>query len=152
MNTIYNNEILYSHFMILAEKDDIKSKSNGQLLNFYNWLYENDFLRNLTQFDYDFWLIDYDGLCLPLLKNHKITIGIDVWEDYCRIGIDPSDCFNKISQCSILVRFPLSKKEEKRFYNTLEKLLDKKSSYSKDWFNQASTSWHGSYLTFGNLI
>lgn len=152
MNTVYNTESLANRLFELAARDDDKSKADGQLLQFIQWLYDNDFLRNLTQFDYECLMDDdFDYLSLPILRNHKIAIGIDIWDDFCRIGIDPSECFNKTSQCSIVARFPLSKREEKRFYNTLEKLLDKKTDYSKDWFRQASQSWYGSFAKFGEV-
>lgn len=150
MNTVYNDEELYIKMFSLVVKEDDKSKANFQFVKFYNWLYDHDFLRNLTQFDYDF-MNEENYLSLPILRNHKIGIGIDLWENYCRIGIDPSDCFNKTKQCSIVARFPLSKREEKMFYNTLDKILDKKSKYSKDWFRQANKSWYGSFATFGNV-
>lgn len=152
MNTVYNTESLSNRLFELAAKADDKSKADGQLLQFLQWLYDNDFLRNLTQFDYECLMDeDFDYLSLPILRNHKIAIGIDIWDGFCRIGIDPSECFNKTNQCSIIARFPLSKREEKRFYNTLEKLLDKKTDYSKDWFRQASKSWYGSFAKFGEV-
>lgn len=150
MNTVYNNDELYTKMITLVIEEDDKAKAKGQLLKFYKWLYNHDFLRNLTKFDYDF-INEENYLSLSIIRNHKIGIGIDVWDNYCRIGIDPSECFDKISRCSIVARFPLSRREERRFYNTLDKILDKRSEYSKDWFRQASTSWYGSFAKFGDI-
>ena len=123
----------------------------GQLNNFFIWLYENNFLKNLEEKDFKY-IIENNDLCLPLLKQNKITIGMNIIENtnFVRIGIDPSDCFNKISSCSIIVKLPLSKRDEKQFYTILEKLIENKSKYSKDWRKIASESWCGEFLTMGN--
>ena len=150
MNTIYNTEELNNKFFELVENADNRTKSNGQLVKFFEWLYSNDFLRNLTKDDYEY-MIEENELSLPILRNHKMAIGIDIWDNYSRIGFDPSDCFDKISKCSIVTRFPLSKREEERFYSLLNKIMDKKSSTSKTWFKAASRCWYGDFCNFGNV-
>lgn len=118
-----------------------------QIVTFVEWCFKNGFLDNLTKQDLEDF---YDGDFLPLLKNHKITIGFDFWtfdkgDYFIRVGIDPSKYFNKVSSSSILVRFPMSKRAEKRFYKLLNALLDTKSSISKIWFKDAGTCWYGSF-------
>lgn len=112
MNTVYNNDELYTKMFALVLKEDEKANVNGQLLKFYEWLYDNDFLRNLTKFDYNF-INEENYFSLPILRNNKIGIGIDVWDNYCRIGIDPSECFDKISRCSLSLQ-DFHCREEKR--------------------------------------
>lgn len=150
-----HNEFLekeYDKFFTHIEKNDFTEKK--QITTFIKWLFDKGFLDNMSDKDFEWFYEETDRIYLPLLTNHKITIGIDYWDldrqrKYCRVGIDPSNCFNKISSCSIIERFPInSKREEKQFYKLLETLLDKKSNISKDWFRVASSSWYGSYHNY----
>ena len=150
MNTIYNNEEMYNKFFSLVAATDSKTKSNGQFTKFFYWLYENNFLHNISKEDYEY-AIEENELYLPSIVYNKIKIGINIWNTYHCIGIDPLNCFDKTSKCSILVRFPLSKREENRFYRLLAQLTNEKNSMRRNWLRNASTYYYGSYATFGDV-
>lgn len=132
--------------------DELDFTKDKQISGFLMWCFDNGFLDNISEEDIEYFCEENDTIYLPLLRNHKITIGTDhiITSNYesFYVGIDHSDCFNKVRQCSIVIRFPItSKREEKVLYKTLNAILDKKSVISKYWFNHSSTMWYGSYLT-----
>ena len=134
-------------FLDFVSKDTINN--NQQFTDFLKWCIEHDMMANVTDEDLNY-CYENDSLDLPLFTNHGITISADVRVNGdVQIGIDPSSCFNKNSSSSIIALLPLkSKREITRFYKLLDKVFDKKSSVSKDWFKEAPTCWYGSFASF----
>ena len=125
--------------------------TNQPFADFLKWCIEHDMFANVTDEDLE-WCYDAKEIDLPLLKNHGITIGAYIYgNNKVMVGIDPSACFNKTSESSIVAVLPLnSKREQVRFYDLLEQIFDKKSAVSKEWFKDASTSWYGEFASFGD--
>lgn len=147
-------EYLKDVFTLLKEID----YTDGQITRFYKWCYDNKFFDNVTEEDVvnaEENCKNYNGIYLPTLKNHKICIkGCDYsWQLHKKylIGIDPISCYDKPSKSSIVIIFPISKREEKRLYDLLNTLIDKKNSTSKDWFENARFYFYGKYRTFGSM-
>lgn len=134
-------------FLNFVNKNTINS--NKQFTDFFRWCIDHDMFANISDEDLE-WCYENETLDLPLLKNHGITIGANIWDEgIVKIGIDPSSCFNKVSDSSIVAVLPLnSKRELVRFYNLLEQIFDTKSDISKKWFKEASTSWCGEFALF----
>ena len=120
---------------------------DNHIYNFIEWCYHHDFLDNLAEDDIK-WFLENPGINLPLFENHHITIGIEVWDGLgAYIGIDPSFCFNKTSQCSILVRLPFtSYRWEDEFYSLLEKIFNN-DKHILSWYEDADTLFCGDYYT-----
>ncbi len=143
-NNEINEEEYIRFFKFINNLDNIKDK---QLTKFLKWCFDNGFFENISDDDIDdFYEYEY----MRLLKNNGITIGIDFYgkSETALIGIDPSNCFDKIRTSSILINLPLSKREEKQMYKYLDKLLDKKSDLSIDWRRYAKEYWYGKYRNF----
>lgn len=140
-------------FEILINDVEKKDKTDGQLMEFIQWCYNHKFLDNLSEKDIEYSIEEKD-FYLPLLSNNKMIIAIQDFSwlgtsNKIRIGIDPSACFNKPSQCAIMAYLPFtSKREEKRFYKLLEGILDKKSNIRKDFFKKANTCFCGEFAEF----
>lgn len=118
-----------------------------KLINFLEQLESYGFFLNLN--DNDIYYSD-----VSILTAKKISIGIDkIYNKKTRIGIDPSFCFNKTGDCSIIAYFPMSKREYMRFVKLFHKLLSNthKTNFVKVWFKEALSSWCGNYATFGNI-
>ncbi len=152
-NRLFLNETEYNRFFKTVEMMDKKyiQQKNGelQLVKFFKWCFDNGFLDNLTDENIDQFYI-YKSL--PLLKNNGICVGMDMgeWLKYggIKIGIDPTNCFDKTRTCSIIANLPMSKREEDRFYRLLNRLTDKKDKQSIEWRREASADWYGSYASF----
>lgn len=146
-NRLYQNEEEYTKFFNFIRGFD--SSTDFQLVEFFEWCFMNGFFLNVPDEDIQY-CYDENVLCLPLLKNNGITIGMNIYSDSSvYVGIDPSRCFDKTSMCSILAKFPFSSKREKdRFYKLISSLLDKNSPLTKDWVKCAPTSWCGSFASF----
>lgn len=148
-NRLFLEETEYNKFFDFVE-NVIDGTNNKQLTRFLKWCFNKGFFDNITDEDLNF-CYEANELSLPLLKNHHITIGIEVFKgfEYALIGIDPSYCFNKTKQCSIVAKLPLtSKRDEKAFYKLLDSLLDNKNQQTKKWKNYAGSSWYGVYASF----
>lgn len=135
---------------------DLMKESYGsvdkKLVDFIDKLESYRFFLNLEEFDLDYAIENPNHMSLPILISRKISIGIDnIYADQVRIGIDPSYCFNKIGDCSIIAHFPMSKREYKRFIVLFEKLLSESGNKNlkKEWLNSANTCWCGAFTTFG---
>ena len=142
-----NNE--YNKFFAKVEKCDYTETK--QITAFVKWCFDNHFLDGITREDL-FYFYEDNELYLPLMKNGDIMIGLVYYvkdnRPNCFIGIDPVGCYDCVSDCSIVMYFPItSKREEGRFYNTINALLDKKSVTAKEWFNREKSTWIGAYLT-----
>lgn len=140
------------HDRFFTHIDKLDFTKDKQISRFLMWCFDNGFLNNISKEDIEYFYEENDMIYLPLLRNHKITIGTDhiITSNYesFYVGIDPSDCFDKVRRCSIVISFPItSKREENVFYRTLDTILDKKSVVSRYWFKHSSTMWYGSYLT-----
>ena len=126
-----------------------------KLVDFISLLDQHGFFLNLQTYDIEYFLEDYKergSISLPTLKTKGICIGTDgIYSGKTRFGIDPSFCFNKTGDCSIIAHFPMSKREYKRFIVFFEKLLSESGNKNlkKEWFNSASTCWYGAFTTFG---
>jgi hypothetical protein len=143
---IFIKEYQRNFFQKINNEDFTKDK---QIHRFFTWCYIKGFLDNLTEDDLN-WFFAEDGISLPLLKQHGITIGVESWTDYYfRVGIDPSPAFNKTTQCSILVKFPISSaREETQFYVLLNALVEKKKKkYVQEWYKNAGTMFYGEYFS-----
>jgi len=114
-----------------------------QLVTFVKWCLDNGFLDNLSDRDLEYFYSAEKYIDLPVLKNHGIAVYID---DRYAVGIDPADCFNKVYTCSILFKFPMSARDEKRLYKLLDNLVNRKTRVSREWFKTASECWHGEYF------
>lgn len=125
-----------------------------QYVDFVHLLYDNSFLHNISDFDIE-WNIGSDHedheFSLGTLKNNGISIGAYINDDDVLFGLDPSNCFNKTFTCSILVRFPMSKRDYRLFLAVFNKLLDNKSTFRKAWEKAALSSWCGTYAKFGRV-
>ena len=129
---------------------------NKQITKFLKWCCNNRFFDNMSNDDFLYFYENTEQLCLPLLKHNDITIGIDYLcgidpntsKDikFCRIGIDPSYCFDKISKCSIVITFPItSKRKENAIYKCLNSIINRDNHISREWFKIASSCWYGTY-------
>lgn len=122
-----------------------------KLIDFVDLLDQHGFFLNLEESDID-WCLEHNprSLSLPVLCSNRITIGMDgIYDGQIRIGIDPSYCFNKTGDCSVLAYFPMKKREYKRFIKLFNKLLNMKHNNTNYWFRVARESWCGSYAVFG---
>lgn len=138
MRKIYADEEFKNKYMATVVEAD---HYNGQLTTFVNWLYDNGFYRNYPDEDVE------EGFEWGItLRTQKITIGITAF-DKCIIGIDPTYCWDKLGKSSILVELPLSKRKEKAFYDTLNRLVNDKHFFNK-WAYEACRCWCGKYLHF----
>ena len=131
-----------------------------KLIDFVDLLDQHGFFLNLEEADIDWCMEEVDAnlclehdpilLSLPVLCSNRITIGMDgIYDGQIRIGIDPSYCFNKTGDCSVLAYFPMKKREYKRFIKLFNKLLNMKHNNANHWFRVAKESWCGSYALFG---
>lgn len=138
---------------LIQIRDKMSSQlDDKQYADFVVLLYDNGFFHNISNSDIE-WNTGTDHenheFLLGTLKNNGISIGTYFNDDSVLFGLDSSSCFNKTSTCSILVRFPMSKREYKLFLMVFTKLLDTKSTFRRDWEKVASSSWCGSYASFG---
>lgn len=138
---------------LIQIRDKMSSQlDDKQYADFVVLLYDNSFFHNISNSDIE-WNTGTDHenheFLLGTLKNNGISIGTYFNDDSVLFGLDPSSCFNKTSTCSILVRFPMSKREYKLFLMVFTKLLDTKSTFRRDWEKVASSNWCGSYASFG---
>ena len=135
----------YERFFNQIERNDFTESK--QITAFVKWCFEHGFLDNLTRDDLEQFYEYPDKIYLPFFKNHRITIVVDYWDNYCRLYIDPTSCFDKPSKCSIVMKLPMTKRDEKAFYKLLDSILDTKSHISKEWFKNAAESFYGSYMS-----
>lgn len=131
-----------------SQLDDI------QYTDFVHVLFDNGFFHNISDSDIE-WNIgtgsENHEFSLDTLKNNGISIGAYFNNNDVLFGLDPSSCFNKTSTCSILVRFPMSKRDYRLFLTVFNKLLDNKSTFRKAWERAAPSSWCGAYAKFGRV-
>ena len=142
----------YDSFFKVVDELDFTPKK--QIVRFLKWCFDNRFFDNFTPQDLEYF---YESaakdktLDIPFMTNNGISICVEYWTDpgtkrpyYCRGAIDPAYCFDKASKCSILMKMPItSQREEEHFYKVLNRIMDKKTEFSKRWFKEASTTWCG---------
>lgn len=138
---------------LIRIRDKMASQlDDKQYADFVHFLYDNNFFHNISDSDIE-WNTGIDSknheFSLGTLKNNGISIGAYFNDDSVLFGLDPSSCFNKTYTCSILVRFPMSKREYKLFLMVFAKLFDNKSTFRRDWEKVAAKSWCGAYAKFG---
>ena len=135
----------YTKFFNSVEEKDITPKK--QITTFLKWCFDKGLLDDISDKELEcFYNKNY--ISLPLLSNKSITVGIEPYNNYYYVGIDPKKCFNKTNQCSILFMLPItSKREEEQLYNTLEMLLENKSKEAKYWYKEAGHLLCGDYFT-----
>lgn len=139
MRKIYADEEVKKKYMATVEEAD---HYDGQLTTFVNWLYDNSFFNNIEEDNVA------EGFCATrFFQNGKMALGIDLRENKCVIGFDPLFCFDKISKCSFIAEFPLSKRKENAFYTLVNLLVNNKHAY-REWCEIAPTSWCGKYQFF----
>jgi hypothetical protein len=120
-------------------KEKITKKYFSEFIDLIN---ENKFFDNLSNDDLEDFkeYLNEKEICFssPFLNQYKIKIQIELYENECFVGIDPTYCFNKLKHCNTIIHFPLSKREFERFKTHFIKILDKKTDYSKDWFENSN--------------
>lgn len=145
-NRLFLDKTEYTRFFnTIILRDNTRNKQYTKLIK---WCFDNGFFHNLTDEDIDNYYI-WD--CLPVLKNNGMCIGSYELKDGILVGIDPSKCFDKTSRSSILVKLPLTKRDETRFYNLLNTLLDSKQKQTKAWKREAPALWYGEYIKLGDI-
>lgn len=82
------------------------------------------------------------------LFNKDVCIGFINKKDSLTLGIDPKKVFNKSIDCSILIEFPLTKRQFNQIEKYLILIFNKKTEESKDWFKNASTYYGGKWQRF----
>lgn len=141
----------------LARLKQLKDKiandlDNTEYKEFIDFIYRNGFFNNASEEDLS-WNLGDDckkyGTSISTLKNNGIAIGMDFFRDKVRVGIDPTKFFNKTRDCSIIVYFPIGKREYKSFIKLLCRLMDRKDSISKLWFKESGGMWCGGFAEFG---
>lgn len=119
-----------------------------KLVGFVDILDEYGFFLSLDMNDIDWFINNKDMLSMPLLTSNDICMGFIVTNNEVMIGVDPKYCFNKISQCSILAHFPMSKREYKRFVKLFHRINDNFKA-KKYWIEIAQICWYGDCIEFG---
>ena len=100
--------------------------SNKQIVTFMNWCFDNELLDNLTEKDlYDFYG-ESDFLNLPLLKNHGITVAIEMWLNSCKISVSSTEDFTDMKNCPVSIFLPCTEEEEQEFYKTINQMIKEK--------------------------
>lgn len=146
-NKLYD-EIENKRFFDFVSKKDKTPKK--EITKFLKWCFDNNMMEYISDSDIDF-CYQNDCISLPLLKRNHICIGMNIpyVGNSAIIGIDPSKCFDKVSKCSIIAKFPItSKREEEHFYKLLASLFDKTSKSTRTWFKAASICFCGNYALF----
>jgi hypothetical protein len=100
--------------------------NNKQIVTFMNWCFDNNLLDNLTEKDLYNFYGESDFLNLPLLKNHSITVVIEMWLNSCKIGVSPTEDFTDMKNCSVLIFLPCTEEEEQEFYKTINQMIKEK--------------------------
>lgn len=118
---------------VLTEKIDTQS------INFLDFINSVGFFK-----DFDCECIN-DGIFEATSTYSKIVIGIKIYNNFVRFGIDPSNCFDSINRSSIILQFPMSKREEHRVYKLMHEILNAKSNLHKRWAKEAPSSWYGEF-------
>ena len=146
-NKLYDEIENKRFFDFISKKDKTLKK---EITKFLKWCFDNNMMEYISDSNIDF-CYQYDCISLPLLKRNHICIGINIPDtgDSAIIGIDPSECFDKVSKCSIIAKLPItSKREEEHFYKFLTNLFDKTNKSTRNWFKEASACFCGSYALF----
>lgn len=128
-----------------------KEVADEKFKDFLEVLKINGFLNDLSAEDVDYgycFPLSY-GPGLPLFAYNKVKIGIELYDGKAYVGIDPSKCYDSLKRCSVLVCFPMKKREYNRFKNFVTKILDTKSSLRNEWLKEAPSCFYGQYATFG---
>lgn len=150
-NRILADEAEKNRFFKFTERIDKKLPGTGnslQVTTFLRWCCSNGFFNNLSDTDID---DCYAYEILPLMKNNGICIGVSlafISSGEVLVGIDPRECFEKTDACSVIAKFPMSRREETRFYKFIERLIDGNNEQARKWKHEAGTSWFGSYASF----
>lgn len=121
---------------VLIEKVDTQS------INFLDFINSIGFF---SEFDEDDCECINDGIFEATSTYNKIVIGIKMYDNFVRFGIDPSKCFDSINRSSIIIQFPMSKREEHRVYRLIHEIFNTKSDLHKRWVNEAPSSWYGEF-------
>ena len=121
---------------VLTEKIDTQS------VNFLDFINSVGFFK---KFDEDDCECINDGIFEATSTHNKIVIDMRICDNNVRFGIDPSSCFNSLNRSSIIIQFPMSKREEHRVYKFIHGILNNKSNLHKQWMKEAPTSWYGAF-------
>ena len=110
---------------------------NEQTVNFLDYLYNVGFMR------------DMEELHAPMFEteftHNKIKVAMMKQDEYIIFGIDPTKCFDKLTRSSIILKFPMSKREYHRALKIIFNIMDEKSDLHKRWIKEAPTSWYGAF-------
>lgn len=122
-----------------------------QILNQYGYF------QSVSEEDLDDFLED---IAISKSKNgflkmtaNGITVCFDYWDwisnghetkSRMRICIDPSYCFNKASQCSIVIEVDGTKRTEKK-YESIFRKINEKGKFRQKWMYDASRCWYGDF-------
>lgn len=121
---------------VLVEKIDTQS------LNFLDFIHSIGFFKELDEDDCEY---VNDGTFERTSSCNKISISMKIRDNYVRFGIDPSNCFDNLNRSSIIIQFPMSKREEHRVYKLMYGIFNNKSNLHKQWIKEAPTSWYGAF-------
>lgn len=138
------------------ERKELMKKMNALMIKgesreyqyFVNKLFAKGFFNNIPEYEIECSLED-EEIVFSEFNNGKIQIVIEYIDDKHIVGIDPANCFDKISKSSVIAYFPMSKREYARFSSFFDKLTDTKSKIYRDWKKEAPSSFCGAYAMFG---
>lgn len=122
-----------------------KNRDEQNFASFIDFLNKNHFFDNLSNSEID--NIVKTGFPNKLFNDY-VCIGFIYNKGVLTIGIDPKKYYNKCTNCSILMEFPLNNRSYQQAENYLLKIFDKKSNISKDWVKEANSSWNGKWAIF----
>lgn len=129
------------HGVIITD-DKIELNKNDMFEEFIEYLKEKKFKILIDIEDETFFYNIYgNNIIMQIYSN-------DNGKTY-RMGIDPSYCFDKLSRCSILCYFPMSRREYKRMIKLIDHLSNPKDKVYRDWYKEAPRLFCGEYNEFG---
>lgn len=94
----------------------------------------NDDMKDLTTPMF-FTKFTHNGIKIAMMKCDGHTL----------FGVDPSNCFDKLTRSSIILKFPMSNREYHRAFKLMFEILNKNSNLHKRWIKEAPTSWYGAF-------
>ena len=113
-----------------------------QTINFLDYLHNIGFMNDLSN-------EDMEDLHTPMFytkfAHNKIKVAMMKQDGHILFGIDPTKCFDKLTRSSIILKFPMSKREYHRAFKVIFDIMNEKSDLHKQWIKEAPTSWYGAF-------
>lgn len=113
-------------------KELLAKEFDEQTINFLDYLHNVGFINDIDEYESRF---THNGIRVAMRKE----------SDYILFGIDPAKCFDKLTRSSIILKFPMSKREYHRAFKVIFEIMNKKSDLHKRWMKEAPTSWYGEF-------